>query len=358
MTHDGSVESVARRQAQSGLLSYGDPVLLHETSKKRIVLVPFFIPHSDHTELAAKLITYKKGAPPMEWAVVEDKSVSLNEIAARKLLGALRSHLAVAEENEDGSFLLVRMGDATAQLGDLDADDVAGALVRVLSQPEIRAHLDGVELSSELAAALRTSIRLTEMRTAVAELTTALDSGDNSESTYQLWCERHSWAFGSAHIVRDEVREITPSDHVDLLLPAVIAGYRDIVELKRPDMDVLKYDSARRSYYFSQDVSKAIGQSHRYLDVLAEVAVTGLRDHPEIVAYHPRAIIVIGRSRDWTDDEHRALHGLNARLAGITVMTYDHLLAQGERLVGMLSQQDAADDDIEFDGVWDDDSEE
>jgi hypothetical protein len=35
----------------------------------------------------------------------------------------------------------------------------------------------------------------------------------------------------------------------------------------------------------------------------------------------------------------RALHGLNSRLAGITVMTYDQLLAQGERLVAVLSEQ-------------------
>ncbi len=137
--------------------------------------------------------------------------------------------------------------------------------------------------------------------------------------------------------MRDEVREISPGDHLDVLLPTVISGYRDIVELKRPDMEVLHYDSRHRNFYFSAEVSKAIGQCHRYLDVLHEVAATGLRDHPEIVAYHPRGIIVIGRS-----------------------MTYDQLLAQGERLLEMLSLkavqepeelselQDLTEDDIPF----------
>ncbi len=120
------------------------------------------------------------------------------------------------------------------------------------------------------------------------------------------------------------------------MLPGVIAGYRDIVELKRPDMSVLFNDEAHKNFYFSADVSKAIGQCHRYLDVLHEAAAKGLRDHPEIVAYHPRAIVVIGRSRDWKEDRLRALHGLNRRLSGITVMTYDHLLAQGERLLEIL----------------------
>jgi hypothetical protein len=75
------------------------------------------------------------------------------------------------------------------------------------------------------------------------------------------------------------------------MLPSVIAGYRDIVELKRPDMRVLFYDDEHKNFYFSADVSKAIGQCHRYLDVLHEVASQGLRDHPEVVAYIIRALL-------------------------------------------------------------------
>lgn len=96
------------------------------------------------------------------------------------------------------------------------------------------------------------------------------------------------------------------------------------------------YDTSHRNYYFNADVSKAVGQCHRYLDVLAEEAQHGLRDYPEIVAYHPRATIVIGRSAGWDDDKRKALRGLNARLHGISIMTYDLLLAQGERLVEIL----------------------
>ncbi|AWH51634.1 hypothetical protein C1925_16245 [Stenotrophomonas sp. SAU14A_NAIMI4_5] len=102
------------------------------------------------------------------------------------------------------------------------------------------------------------------------------------------------------------------------------------------DMDVLLYDRARNNFYFSADVSKAVGQRRRYLDMLHDFADKGLRDHEEVVAYHPRATIVIGRSHDWTDEQQRAFHGLNRRMHGITVMTYEHLLAQGERLSEMM----------------------
>lgn len=137
-------------------------------------------------------------------------------------------------------------------------------------------------------------------------------------------------------------------------MPSVIAGYRDIVELKRPDMPVLRYDSAHRNYYLSGEVSKAIGQCHRYLDVLHEEAGKGLRDHPDIVAYHPRAIVVIGRSAGWDNVQHKALHGLNRRLSGIRIMTYDHLLAQGERLLELLDAS-AMDEIATEANEWDDD---
>jgi len=119
-------------------------------------------------------------------------------------------------------------------------------------------------------------------------------------------------------------------------------------------MPVLLFDEAHRNYYFASEVSKAIGQCHRYLDILHEEAANGLRDHPEIVAYHPRAIIVIGRSSDWDEVKLKALHGLNRRLSGIMVMTYDQLLSQGERLVEMLGPTDIECPPVEEATEWPD----
>lgn len=349
-----SLDTILRRSAKSGKLSYADPVVLHETSRSRISFVPFFIPHTDYTELAGAIVTERKGAPPMDFVVVEKKSTSLNGAATLKLLQTLRTHLKVAESGADGEYILIRAAEGTANLSLHDPALVARALSKVLSEPEIARHLDGVELSAEFVSAFRGAIRLKEMRDAVAALRQHLDSGEVDESVYQQWCDRHSWAFGNAYVIRDNVRSISAGDKVDALLPTVIAGYRDLVELKRPNMAVLNWDRSHRNFYFSSDVSNAIGQCHRYLDVLHEEAAKGLRDHPEIVAYHPRAIIVIGRSSDWTEEGHRALHGLNRRLNGITVMTYDQLLAQGERLVQILAHEPASSSTPDDDGFDDD----
>lgn len=332
-----SVRSITTEAAARSNVSYAQAVVLSENSRTRVVMVPFFIKHSDRTELAAKITTYRKSPPPNDWLEVEEKSLSLQEPVARELHRALRDHLKIAKENDDGSFLVIRVSEGTASLGEHDPAAVAAALTKVLGQKEILNHLADTELSESFVAAFRSAIRLKEMVAAVQELRTLLSNDETSESVYQRWCENHPWAFGNAYVTTDAVRDISPGDKLDLLLPTVISGYRDIVELKRPEVPVLLFDEAHKNYYFSADVSKAIGQCHRYLDVLQEVAAKGLRDHPEIVAYHPRATIVIGRSAGWSEDKLRALHGLNSRLVGVTVMTYNQLLAQGERLVEILS---------------------
>jgi len=141
-----------------------------------------------------------------------------------------------------------------------------------------------------------------------------------------------------AYVDADRLRRISTGDDVDLLLPTVLAGLRDVVELKRPDADVLRWDENHRDFYWSLDAAKAIGQAARYIEVLHDEARRGLRDHREVVAYYPRALIVIGRSTGWGNDEYRGLRILNDRLDGITVMTFDQLLAQGERLLEIVAE--------------------
>lgn len=336
MSKQGDVQKVVRKTASSGKVDYALPVILNETSKSRLQALAWFIPHSDRTEFSLKLEGFTK-AKNQPWIEDKAKTLTLSETASIQLLKYLQTHLPVAAQSEAGEFILVRVANGEANLSGHDPQELVGALTKVLSQAELVKHLSATELTHELATALRGSIRLSEMRSAIAELRANLGRSEAGEQTYQEWCENHSWAFGNAYVIRDSVRAISTGDNLDLLLPNVIAGYRDIVELKRPDKDVLLYDAAHKNYYFSADVSKAVGQCHRYLDILHEKAKHGLLDHKEVVAYHPRATIVIGRSNAWSEEQQRALHGLNRRVHGISVMTYDHLLAQGERLIEMMS---------------------
>lgn len=336
MAKSTDIQKVVRKTASSGNLDYSPPVILNENRRSRLQALAWFIRHTDRTEFSLKLEGFTK-AKDMDWVEDRTKSLTISETASIKLLAFLQTHLPVASQPETGDFLVIRVANGEAKLDGHDPQELVAALTKVLSQEELARHLATTELTHELATALRGSIRLTEMKSAVAELRSTLNRGEAAEQVYQQWCETHCWAFGNAYVVRDDVRSISTGDDLDLMLPNVIAGYRDIVELKRPDKDVLIYDTAHRNFYFSSDVSKAIGQCHRYLDNLHDAAKHGLLDHKEVVAYHPRATIVIGRSDKWTEDHQRALHGLNRRMNGISVMTYDHLLAQGERLIEVMS---------------------
>ena len=327
---------VNKKQAKGNdNIEYGEVSVLHSSSQSEISILPFFIKHSDpkkERDLCIKLTKSKK----VSGFSIPEVEINMREKAILALRDKLNELLALKKIPENGNFLLVRIGDEQqVDLSGLDTSDVAKALISVLENDEIIEHIDAIDFSDNLAFAFRNSIKIKSLIKAMDELEAALET-ESSEQYYQEWCERNGWIFGNQYVMKDTERRISRNDNVDLLATSVVSGYRDIIELKKPTFSVLNYDTSHDSYYFSAEVSKAIGQCHRYLDVFAEEAVAGLRDNREIVAYHPRATIVVGRSNDWTENQHRALHGLNSRMNGISILTYDHLLLQGRRLIDML----------------------
>ena len=71
------------------------------------------------------------------------------------------------------------------------------------------------------------------------------------------------------------------------------------------------------------------------------------------MAYYPKSIIVIGRSNGFNDAQIRALHGLNSRLNGIIVKSYDDILIQAKNLLSTItgsqdSEGTVIDDDLPF----------
>lgn len=337
-------EEIRRRKAASGRVDHAGRIVVHESTDKRVEFVPFFIPRSNGEELAGKIVETKlRGLRGPR----QTSSISLSAGALKQLEEALGRCLAVTDRSP-GRYLVIEAGDpgSPKSLAGLRSDEllkIAKELIRADSGILNELVQEG-ELAVELAHAIRTRGRLKELEMAVDELRTHLSNGTSDEATYQRWCEAHSWAFGNAHVVNDEVRTISATDKIDILLPRSLGGFRDLIELKRPDMPVIFWDKGHRNWYWSSDSSKAIGQCHRYLDVLhSDVGLRGLRDDPDVVAYHPRATIVIGRSMGWEHDTHQGLHGLNSRLANISIITFDHLLNQAESTLALLRSSEPND---------------
>lgn len=326
----------SRSQARSGTVSYSQPVTIKKTRDCEVQLLLHYIPHKTRDdELSAKFIYSKRG--DQGYRIGTPVSFSLREDEIQELLVHLKDGLALAAEGTDGEYIVIRLDETPTDIEGRDPHKVGAAIRSLLQQSSFVEKVLLNDQGAELIRAMQASLRVAEMTHAVEKLRRFLHGGVVDERSYQVWCEEHSWAFGNAYAIRDDVRNIALGDQVDALLALTANGLRDILELKRPDMDPLRWDADHRSYYWSPDAAEAIGQCNRYLDALHEAARTGLRDHPEVVAFHPRALIVIGRSEGWSDDKLRALHGLNNRLHGIQIITFDQLLAQAERLLDVLT---------------------
>ena len=83
---------IGRKTAASGLVGYSDPVVLHETSRTRVELIPYYIPHSTDSRLAIKLKTLQKH-PNASWVLSNEKSISLDNAATIRLYGCQQGRM-------------------------------------------------------------------------------------------------------------------------------------------------------------------------------------------------------------------------------------------------------------------------
>lgn len=302
---------LTRHTAQSGKVAYSEPVVIRggPTQTTYLDVFPTYVKHkSSPNELSLKLQYWKKTQG--DYRLGYPAVFTLNEAEVVRLRDVINDALAVAKQDDDGQYLILRLGKQSFVANNSEAATLGRSLAAALADPKMMQVLAD-DLEGRIAlGAIQASARMVELHQAVETLEDALETGIAEERFYQDWCEEHSWAFGNAYAVRDDVRTIGIGDQVDLLLKNTAHGLRDIFELKRPDMDAIRFDKDHKSYYWSRNSAIAIGQCHRYLDVLHDDARKGLRDNPQVVAYHPRAFVVLGRSIDWTEEEHVALHGL------------------------------------------------
>ncbi len=322
MTEDGAGMVVKIRTTRQKRVSKVGPVELYRSRKRVVVFDGTDVQRTRGRELFGKIVQRLADDHTRV-----DKFISLPPQAIVKLLETFNSIDAVRE----AGTVLVLPADNAVPAGRLR--DIIDALI---ARPELLHELDE-ETIAKLDTGLHQVRRLATMRSALSELAEFLESGVADEARYQDWCRRNGWAFGIEYDAPDRTRSIAPEDRVDMLMPR-LTGYRDVIELKRPDAEPMMLDRDRGTWYWSSTTAKAISQTLRYTEKLARAAEHGLDDHPEIMAYCPLGTIIIGRSKDWGEDRRRWLVRLNAALHGVHVMTYDELRAQGERMLEIVSQ--------------------
>ncbi len=156
------------------------------------------------------------------------------------------------------------------------------------------------------------------------------------EKIFQNWIEKNNlWVFGIEYIQKYDARKIAFFSEGDLLMESM-DGFLDLIELKRPSLEIFKYDESHKSNYPSPDLSKAIGQCLFYLEKMDDFKLN-LEKEYKFKVLRPRIKIIGGRTIDFDDSKFNSLRMLNSNLNHIQIISYDHLLICGKKMIENLT---------------------
>lgn len=308
-----------KSQTKNPNIKRTEPLYISCTKGKGITFSPLYVRHDTSPDKLYYKVELHYRNKSGEWQI-------LNENDA----------FNISEENIESLFDFIT---ATTELKTKETisildlpDEQAKFIGKLLENGSFKTLIDSGSISEYDFNFLKDTIRISEIQKSIVELEHLLSTSD-VEKDYEDWCAANSWVFGNYYIETEEVHQISNAERVDLLIKNAINEYRDIIEFKKPSFSILAYDATHHNYYFSREVSKAISQVLNYSDIFSYVASNGLHRHTEIMAYYPKSIIIIGRSNDFNESQIQALHGLNSRLNGIVVKSYDDLLNQAKNLL-------------------------
>lgn len=156
------------------------------------------------------------------------------------------------------------------------------------------------------------------------------------EKIFQNWVEKnHLWVFGIEYIKKYDAHRIAFFSEGDLLMES-IDGFLDLIELKRPKLEIFKYDESHKSNYPSLELSKAIGQCLFYLEKMDDFKLMLEKEH-KLKILRPRIKIIGGRTKDFDDEKYNSLRMLNSNLNHIQIVSYDFVLNCGKKMIENLT---------------------
>jgi hypothetical protein len=291
--------------------------VLHNGKKVRVTGRTFLI-HGKTKKPRVKLQLAKEKRtkyiiPPWETA---DGRIALEGDEVENLYARLTEARQNLGERTEADYLVVKTG-ADPELSGLEA------LLRMVGEnPEHFLPLATMVAAGQLDA-LHALTNVGRFRRARDELAQMVE--DNPpEVVFQHWFEENDWVFGTEYIERlTKPRHIAPDSIIDLMFLAV-DGFVDVFELKRPRPDVF-VPHAPGYYIPSPDLNEAFGQAVHYL---AEADNMGFfnKEVRHVPFYRPRVRLVIGRSKDWTEDHYRVYRETTTAWNRVELLTYDMVL--------------------------------
>ncbi|MCW1930109.1 MAG: DUF4263 domain-containing protein [Candidatus Kerfeldbacteria bacterium] len=121
-------------------------------------------------------------------------------------------------------------------------------------------------------------------------------------------------------------------------------GYLDILEIKKPDTQLLTFDKSRKNYYWNTEIAKAVIQVENYIDSMSrnsDVLRSHLKDEEKIdlKIVRPRGVILAGNATEFkTQKQKDDFRLLSQGTHRITVVTYDELLLRLKNYLDILER--------------------
>ncbi len=208
-----------------------------------------------------------------------------------------------------------------SSLNELEIENLHGAYHHKLMTSEISKlqKLIELEVNGNITEEIKNHIELIKY------------SAGQPEKIFQNWIESNLWVFGIDYIRKHDERKIALFSEGDLLMETV-DGFLDLIELKRPKHELLKFDSSHKCHYPHPDLSIVIGQSLFYLQKLSEYKLI-IQEEYKLKIVMPRIKIIVGRNNGFIEEQKTCLRMLNTNLNAIQIITYDDLVTFGQLLL-------------------------
>jgi len=286
-----------------------------------------------------------------------NQSIYLCDEGDQRSLTNLFELLVVARHvDTEGEYVVINTSDLDIQslialLKDKDKLESLSLLMEIASDDENANALTQLALEKPLQAkSFAATINHARMSQALNEFREMVKDDNLVEQEFQDFLKENYWMFGSEYSELIPKRSIPYNKKLDFPLRRTVDGYLEVIEIKLPSMPLFRSFRAKKDTEYeyellrqSPELSGAITQATDYIFAIdRQQDMISAESRHKIKADKVRAKVIIGR--DDTEDKMIALRRLNALLHGIEVITYDQLISTAERILDILSPQQAVDD--------------
>lgn len=274
-----------------------------------------------------------------------------------RLYLALRDLYTITEEGIPQGGQELKVVDANSLIVQGQAREVIEYLSGQ-NREEILAAIE--QLQPDLLQAVAIKKQHDRRRAAVETFKAHIEADDWAESDWQSFFEGNQWIFGHGlayqflHQVSDQPNyggttiQGTGGQRGDFLMATQAdVGFTVLVEIKKPDSPLLEKKLYRNKVYqLGYELVGGVGQVQSNCRTWA---IEGARQEENrellesqgIYTYGPKGILVIGHTKQLTDNNQRATFELFRRnLVTPEVLTFDELLARAEFLVSQEEQHE------------------